>query len=65
MKIQSHIVLIIILLAIGVLSEGKKIGTFPDEYFKMPILRLDDSIICVMDRGLLKGHIYDRKTLKK
>jgi hypothetical protein len=62
---QKKIVLIIILLTLGAISEGKKIGTFPDDYFKMPILRLDDSIICVMDRGFLKGHIYDRKTLKK
>ena len=62
---QKKIILIIILLTLGVLSEGKKIGTFPDGYFKMPILRLDDSIVCIMDRVLLKGHIYDRKTLKK
>jgi hypothetical protein len=62
---QKKIALIIILLTLGVLCEGEKIFTFPDDYFKMPILRLDDSIVCVMDRGLLKGHIYDRKTLKK
>jgi hypothetical protein len=53
------------LFSLGVLSQGKKIGTFTDDNFKIPILRVDDRKVYVVDQGRLKGFIYDRKTLAK
>jgi len=46
------------------MSQEKKIGTLQgDSYFKLPILLMDDQKIFIVDKVLLKGFIYDRKTL--
>jgi hypothetical protein len=65
MRNLRKIVLIVILLTLGLLSYAKKIGSFTDEYFKFPILRVDDRRIYIFDKMLCKGVIYDRKSLKK
>jgi len=46
--------------------QEKKVGTLQgDSYFKDPYLMMDDEKIYIIDSNLLKGFIYDRKTLEQ
>jgi len=55
---------IILLISIGLSTQGKKIASL-EENFKKPIIRVDEKQFYIVDQSLVKGVIYDRSTLKK
>ncbi len=63
---MKKIILIIVLLySFALIAQVKKIGVLKgDSYFKIPMLLMDNQKIFVVDKALLKGFIYDRKTLE-
>jgi len=54
-----------LLVTLSPTARGEKVGVFQNDYFKIPVLRVDDHKVYVVDKGLLKGFIYERKALKK
>jgi hypothetical protein len=45
--------------------EAKIIGKISSDYFKRPLLRIDDTQIYIVDQALKKGFIYDRNNFEK
>lgn len=65
---KNFIVIIILLATVNAFGQNKPgnfVGVFPLEYFKLPVIRMDDNKIFLSDQGLKKGFIFDRKNLKK
>jgi hypothetical protein len=55
----------LLILGMGILQYGKVLGSLPVDYLKLPILRMDDRQIYVVDKLGKRGYIFERKTLKK
>jgi len=64
---MKKIFIIVILLCSSALSAYEKcLGPFQvDAYFRYPLMKVDADRIYVMDKKLLKGFIFERKSLKK
>lgn len=64
---MKKIFIIVILLCSSALSAYEKcLGPFQvDAYFRYPLMAVDSNSIYVMDKKLLKGFIFERKSLKK
>lgn len=65
--LRSIVVMIffIILFLCSISNEARVIGTIKDEYFKRPILRVDDNQIYIVDQIQKRGYVFGRKDLKK
>jgi len=56
---------LLVIFAMGILTQAKKLCSFNDEYFKHPWIRIDDNQVYILDQEFKKGVIYDRKNFKK